>query len=258
MSGIDRNLVKLNDPGNRGQAVAAAPGDPQDYSVTLITIDSAIIEHLTDRIKPTVERDGILYPVPVIYGDPEKWKSVQQDGVYRDAKGRVQTPLIMIHRTGMKRDEIRDTPANKYISQTFQAGWNKRNAYDKFSALTGANHSQEQFSVVIPDYMEITYEIIAWTEFIAQLNTIIEQINFEDNEFWGSPTGHRFKVRIAEYVETTESPSTEDRIVKSTFSMNVQAYLLPERMLKGNGSVPTTGKSFTTKKVVVFGETVNE
>ena len=31
--------------------------------------------------------------VPVLYGSPERWKSVQKDGFYRDKNGKIQAPL---------------------------------------------------------------------------------------------------------------------------------------------------------------------
>ena len=36
--------------------------------------------------------------VPVIYGSPERWKSIQKDAYYRDKKGAIMMPIIMFKR----------------------------------------------------------------------------------------------------------------------------------------------------------------
>ena len=34
----------------------------------------------------------------------KKWKSYQKDGYYRDAKGKIMAPLIMVKRTNLEKD----------------------------------------------------------------------------------------------------------------------------------------------------------
>jgi hypothetical protein len=43
-------------------------------------------------------------PVPIIYGSPERWKSVQRDGFYRDKKGKIMMPLIVFKRTSVDKN----------------------------------------------------------------------------------------------------------------------------------------------------------
>lgn len=222
------------------------------FSMTLLKIDTAIIEYMRDSIKPKVIHEEHEIVVPVIYGDPEKWKAIQKDGVFRDSKGKVQAPIIMVHRTTTTARENVSSPVNRYLSSTLETGWNKRTVYDKFNILNGINPSREFITTILPDHVTLTYECIIWTETIEQINNVVEQINFASDEFWGKKDSFRFQTTIKDFSQTTEAPSTEDRIVKSTFSLTVQAYLLPERMTGDNNiSVTTSQKAYSIKKVVL-------
>jgi len=68
-------------------------------SRVLYDIDLSIKTHLEQNIIPNVIHNNELLKVPIIYGTPEKWKSVQVDKFYRDDKGKAQYPLIMFKRT---------------------------------------------------------------------------------------------------------------------------------------------------------------
>jgi hypothetical protein len=56
--------------------------------------------------KPFVIQNGIRIEVPVIYGAPERWKSVQRDGYYKDKNGAIMAPLLMFKRDTLKKIEI--------------------------------------------------------------------------------------------------------------------------------------------------------
>ena len=55
-------------------------------------------------IKPTVQQNGVVQKVPVIYGSPEKWKQIQKDGYYRDSKGKIMMPLITFKRNSIEKN----------------------------------------------------------------------------------------------------------------------------------------------------------
>ena len=56
---------------------------------------------MKNTIKPKVVDNGETIDVPIIWGNSERWKSVQDEGFMRDQKGRIMVPLMMIRRTGM-------------------------------------------------------------------------------------------------------------------------------------------------------------
>ena len=68
------------------------------FTVGLRDIDETIIYYFNNVIKPSVNQNGSKINVPILYGSPERWKSVQKDGFYRDKNGKIQAPLIMFKR----------------------------------------------------------------------------------------------------------------------------------------------------------------
>ncbi len=224
-------------------------------TVTLHNIDDTLLTYLNDRIRPLVSQDGKPVKVPIIYGNPERWKSVQKDGVFRDTKGKIQLPLIMIKRSSMKKNTKLNSPINKYLEREFETGWNKYNPYDRFAAVNGIKPVKQRIATITPDYFDLVYECIVWTEYVEQMNKLIEQISFEDDEFWGERNRYKFRTKIDEYKIDNTLPTNQDRLVKTSFSLNVAAYLLPERMVDKYGKLMQTSQQrFTVKKVVTFTE----
>jgi hypothetical protein len=72
------------------------PIEPQYVKgVSLIDIDTTIAEYMSEVIIPTVEENGNVVKVPLIYGNAERWKNARKDGYLRDGRGKIQIPLIM-------------------------------------------------------------------------------------------------------------------------------------------------------------------
>ncbi len=227
-------------------------------AVTLFTIDNAILGYMNDRIKPLVTQNNVSVKVPVIYGNPERWKSAQRDGIMRDSIGKIQLPMIMIRRTGMKKSII-NSPVNKYLERTFETGWNRRNPYDQFAVANKITPSREYLTTTLPDYYEITYRCMIWTEYMEQMNSLVENISFETDQYWGETNNYKFRTSVKSFEPMTELPITEDRVVRTQFDMTVYAYLLPESALdRYNNRDLTTQRRFSVKKTVVFTEIESE
>lgn len=230
--------------------------DGQKIKVTLYTVDSAIINYLTNRINPIVTQNDAQVKVPVIYGNPERWKSAQKDGVLRDQMGKIQLPMIMLRRTQMEKATI-NSAVNKYYERSFNTGWDRRTPYDRFALVNNVFPDRKYYSVsATPDYYEMTYSCIIWTEYMEQMNQVIENISFESDEFWGEPNQYKFRTRIKTFEPMTELPSNKDRVVRTKFDLKVFAYLLPESQLDaGLNRTLMTRKRYGIKKVVTFTET---
>lgn len=233
------------------------PSDGKQISITLHTIDNAIMQYMTSRIKPVATQQGTQVNIPVIYGSPERWKSAQRDGILRDQIGKIQLPIIMLRRTSMKKQTSINSPVNKYYDRTFSTGWNRRNPYDRFSVINNINPSKEYYNVSsVPDYYEITYRCMVWTEYMEQMNSVIENISFESDEFWGEPNQYKFRTIIRSFEPVTELPTTGDRVVRTQFDMTVYGYILPESQLDaGHNRELITRRRFGVKKIVTFVET---
>jgi len=242
------------DPPNRGYQNKFESGDSDAIQMTLEKIDETVINYLSNVIKPTVKENDRVLPVPVMYAFPERWKAIRKDGYMRDQKNdKVQLPLLTIRRTLITRNSMTN-PSNKYVYRTHQAQWNARNAYDRFAALNNVVPSMELRNVIVPDYVDLTYELIAWTDFQSQMNEILEQINVENEEFWGVRNNYKFRVKIEEYTSESDLPPTRDRMVRNMFNMVVSAYLVPEKYVRDFATATGDSKLFTSKKTVTFVE----
>ena len=207
----------------------------KDMSIGLQDHDEAIMYYFDNVIKPSVMVNGNRTDVPLIYGSPERWKSVQQDGYYRDKEGKIQTPLIMYKRESVekRRDLGNKLDANNpQLYYTFQEKYSKRNTYDNFSVLQGRKPQKEMYTVVVPDYVTLSYSCTIWTDFIAQMNKLIENINYTSDTYWGDTERFKFNAKIDTYNDTTEVNQGEDRIVKTDFGLTIQGYLIPDTLNK--------------------------
>ena len=89
-------------PINRGEITRRDDDKVNDIYIGLQDHDEAIAYYFDNVIKPTVVSNGQRIDIPLIYGNPERWKSVQKDGYYRDKEGKIQTPLIMFKRDSVE------------------------------------------------------------------------------------------------------------------------------------------------------------
>ena len=151
------------------------------FSIGLEDIDAALLYYLKDVIKPTVMQNSKQIEVPVIYGSPERWKSMQADGFYRDKNGKTMIPLIMFKRESFTKN---NTLGNKLDGnrvqnvQYFETQYSKRNVYDNFNLLRDQKPQKEYVLGVIPDYIDLTYTLSIYTDFTVQSNQLTEAIEF--------------------------------------------------------------------------------
>lgn len=248
------DLVKnaQNDGQYQNRGLDTKAEESNEISVGLIDIDTTIIEYMQQVIKPHVTQDGDKIEVPIMYGNPERWKNIRQDGVLRDVRGKLQIPLLVVTRTGLVKNSM-NSPVKKYQELDFYSTqWNPRNKYDRFAVLNGIEESNKYVSVMYPDYYDLTYQCVVWTEYMAQMNHLIEQISFEGESYWGEKDKYKFKTSIKEYKNTVELPERKDRLVRSEFTMTVKAYLLPENTVDKYGRPINMNQTrFTTRKLVI-------
>ena len=232
-------------PYNRGEQIKRE-GNELGKGVRLYDVDLAIAEHMIDTVVPSVEVFREKVKVPVLYGNPERWTSVQKNGYLRDKKGQLQIPLIMFKRNSIARDDTMSSSMNRHLSYPTVTKFSKKHKYDRFSAMTGTQRPVEQYDIVMPDYVSITYEVMIWTDFTEHMNKIVEAFQYATDEYWGDKSGFKFRTRIDSFDNTTEVGEGTQRIVRTSFTMVVNAYLLPEKF----DNESTHKKSLSPKKVV--------
>ena len=224
----------------------------QGKGVKLYDVDLAIAEHMIDTVLPTVEIFQEKQKIPVVYGNPERWKAVQKDGFYRDRNGKIMTPLIMIKRDSLEKNRNlgnkldANSPLNYGI---FEKKYSKKNFYDRFSLLTNRDEVKEYQGVVIPDFVNITYSCIIFTQYVEQMNKIVEGINYASDSYWGDPNKFNFRAMIDSYTTATEMNQGEDRTVRTNFTLNLLGHVIPETI---NAQIQGSGKYYS-KSAVIFG-----
>ncbi len=242
---------------NRALHVRRDTDKIKNFTVTIKDIDDTVFGQL-QKMDLSVVDNGNHIKVPVSYASPEKWKSVRNDGFMRDNNGRIILPAIIFYRTSSEIDSEM-AMFNKYLRYSVVKKYSSKNQYTKFSVLAGKNApTNEVFNVVMPDHMNFNYKFVLWTEYIEQMNSLIERINFETNDYWGTEFGFRFRTFVNSYSHTTEVQADSDRLIKTEFDLTLRGYLLPDIFAPGlDGFKPTTEKSFTTKKIIMGTEVVS-
>ncbi len=221
---------------NRGNIVSKnGSKSNSNFHLGLEAIDEAIFYYFENVIKPSVISNGDMVDVPVIYGSGERWKLAQKDGFYRDKNGKVQTPLVMLKRESIekRRDLGNKLDANApqlYI--THQEKYTKKNQYDRFAILNNRIPKKEFTATVVPDYINLTYNGIIWTDYISQLNKIIEAVNYASDSYWGDSEKFKFMAMIDSFNNINELSNDDGRIVRANFSLKLQGYIVPDNIQK--------------------------
>jgi hypothetical protein len=65
-----------------------------------------------------------------------------------------------------------------------------------------------------------------------QLNKIVEAINYASDSYWGDPERFKFKATIDSFGITTELNQDSERTVRSTFTLKVHGYIVPDTIQK--------------------------
>lgn len=218
---------------------------PIGKSIKLYDIDYAIATYMEKIVVPTLIEGERKINVPVIYANPERWKSISKDGVLRDVNGQVQLPLLAFKRNSVSRDDSYGSSINRNLVHSTILKYSKKHKYDRFSQMNGFSRPVERYDVVVPDYVIISYDVIVWTEYTEQMNTILEAFQYATDTYWGDRDRYKFKVKIDSFDIDTELNEGSPRIVKGTFSMTVNGYLLPEKFNGEN----VIKKNITYKKI---------
>lgn len=221
---------------NRGNEISKNEDkSTADFYLGLEAIDEAIFYYFENVIKPSVISNGGMIDVPVIYGSGERWKLAQKDGFYRDKGGKVQAPLIMLKRDTIekRRDLGNKLDANNpQLYVTYQERYTPKNQYDRFGLLNNRIPQKEFTATVIPDYVNLTYSGIIWTDYISQLNKVIEAINYASDSYWGDQERFKFMAMIDQFSNINELSNDDTRIVRASFTLKLQGYIIPENIQK--------------------------
>ena len=241
---------------NRSEKLSFKDDTTKPFSIGIQDIDESVLYYVENIIKPSVYQNGVRIPVPLIYGAPEKWKSVQKDGYYKDVNGKIMSPIMMFKRDSMESNKSisNKLDANQpHLYTSWQKTYNPKNSYSNFDLLNNRVPTQQYVVNIIPDYVTLTYSFLIQTYYIEQLNKIVESINYASNSYWGDPERFKFKANINTFTSITELRQDDERIVRSSFNLVLNGYIIPDTIQKDMTAI----KKYNSKSKVTIGtETV--
>jgi hypothetical protein len=155
---------------------------------------------------------------------------MQADGFYRDKNGKTMVPLVMFKRDSFTKN---NTLGNKLDGnrvqnvQYFETNYSKRNVYDNFGILQNQKPQKEYILGIIPDYLDITYSLSIFTDYVEQANEITEAIEFAARSYWGDPERFMFRADIQTFNTPVLLESGSDRANRTTMNVLVNGYIIP-------------------------------
>ena len=252
LSNVGKSVSETMFDHNRGTDYSMKGDTVKDISIGLEDIDKAVLYYFNEIIKPNVIQDGNRIAVRTVYSNPERWKSVQADGFYRDSNNQVIVPIIAFKRDTVEKvrnigNKLDGNKVHNY--QVVGSKYNRRNAYDQFSVLNNVIPSEQYYISTVPDYVNITYNCIIFTNFVEQNNKIVEAIEFASDSYWGDPARFKFRASIDTFNTTTIVENNTDRVAKSTFNIKLNGYIIPNTI---NKDIATARSKFYTKSQIIF------
>ena len=210
--GNDRVVIK------KGTGRDAGKG----FAIGLKDIDTAIIGHMNNIMKPKVKESNEIIKVPVLYGNEERWKSVRNRGTLRDSNGSIILPVIVVKRTSLAFDENMPLSFDmdvkgKFISVVRSSnGWSKSNRYDRFAVLTGQKPVEEFVKTGMPDFITCNYTIVMMTSYMEQMNDLNTLMIEHLETYWGDQTSYRFVTSLGGDITNEEQMESQgERLIRN-------------------------------------------
>jgi len=239
----------------RSYQISAKHDNDKDFYIGIKDIDEAVMYYFKDVLKLSVIQNNTKIDIPILYANPENWKSAQLDGYYRDVQGKMMAPLLVF-----KRDSVAQNRAlgnkldgnNVHNVQLFEKKYSKRNFYSNFSILSNRSPEKEYIVSMTPDYVTVQYSCVVWTYFVEQMDKLIEALNFSSRSYWGDPNKFQFYSSIDTFTDSIVYGVGEERSIKCSFNIAVNGYLIPDTI---NKKMANASKYYGVSQVVFGLET---
>ena len=225
-------------------------------SIGLTDIDTTVINHMKNIMKPVVREANEIIKVPVMYGNEERWKSIRNRGVLRDKNNTIILPVIVIKRTGVAMNDqmplsFDNDVKGKFISVVRSSnGWSKNNRYDRFSVLTGQKPVEEFIKTGMPDFVVCTYSIVMMTAFMEQMNDLNTIMVEHLETYWGDSTSYRFLSAMeGDISNEVQMESQGERLIRNELTITIKGYMIPEFTDNVFGKTSEMKRAYIPKKV---------
>jgi len=216
---IQRNNLKYTpDVPDRSNETSKIGEDFSRFNIGLETIDEVIIKFMSKKVIPNLYQNNQIIEVDLQFANPELYETIQEDGYYRDKNGKLLYPIIVINRSNVE-------PNNSFIPKI--DGLNQlESMYFIRESTVKDNYGKERvhkeyLEMPFPDYVTITYECTALTNYRTHQNKITESVLYANNAYWGQydENPHRFLTKVQTFSDSSE------------VNLMVDAYLIQDTML---------------------------
>jgi len=248
--------TKLGQPeNNRAYEISERKDGDKDFTIGIKDVDEALMYYFNNHLKLSVVQNNSKLTVPVIYGTPENWKSVQRDGYYRDQYEKLMAPLLMFKRSSISQNRnlgYKLDGNQVYNVQLFKKAFTQRNIYSNFNILNSRSPETKYVVSATPDYITVEYECIVWTYFVEQMDKLIESLNFASRSYWGDPNRFLFYSSIESFQDSITYDIGDNRAVRTNFTITLNGYLIPDTL---NKKLATPSNAYGISKVIFGLET---
>ena len=83
---------------------------------------------------------------------------------------------------------------------------------------------------------------------MEQLNKIVEACEYASDSYWGNPERFKFMSRIDSFNTVNETKQGEKRSVRSTFTINMYGYIVPDVIQKDLSAI----KKYNSRSKIIF------
>ena len=226
------------------------------FSIGVKEIDTAVIKHIRNIMKPKIKEQNEIISVPVLYGNEERWKSIKARGTLRDKNGVIILPIIVIKRTSLAMNDQLPFSFDNDVKGKFinvvrsSSGWSKNNRYDRFAVLTGQQPVQEFVKTGMPDFVICSYSVVMMTSFIEQMNDLNNLWIEHLETYFGDQTSYRFLSSLSGDISNeVEMESLGERMIRNELTIEIKGYMIPEFTDTVFGKTAEMSRAYTPKKV---------
>jgi hypothetical protein len=241
--------------GNAEHSINPGKDFTKNFAITLKDIDTSIMTHIKNIMKPRIKEANEIIKVPVMYGSEERWKAVRQRGVLRDKNGSLILPLIMFKRTDVSFDDnmplsFDHDVRGEFVKVARSNKWSKDNQYDRFSVQQGVQPVQEIIYTGMPDHVVCTYSIVMMTNYIEQMNILSDLWLEHLGTYFGESEQYKFLSTLdGSLSDASEMTQDGERLIKTEFGLSIKAYVIPEFTSTIFGTTQETTREITPSRV---------
>lgn len=233
-------------------------------SCGLEDVDKAVFNLFDKQIPLFHESHGELQRVPVIFATGERFAILRRKRPITDRSGALILPLISINRTGIENVPQKGISNNQMFPNVVTKRISRKDMeYRQLNNLEGlenvkfestskeknlslgadlSNNIIETIEMPPVKYFGVTYEVIIWSSFTAQMNNLLETIM---SSYTHNP-GQNIKIEsdkgywFTAFIESSFSPDTTyadftdaERFIKTSLTVNTTGYLIQPNLKNG-------------------------